>query len=107
MLNIKTESKMETATQILEAKGYEGDEVDSILTWGTSEVESLDLQTRIEFGIYEHPVHLWEAYYVGDADEKELFKIAKEKGFEDVEDLLEATTHHLNSLAENYPAKND
>ena len=94
---------MKTATQILEAKGYEGDEIDSILNWANGDKESLDVQTRIEFGIQDEPVHLWEAYHVGDSDEDTLDEIAKSKGFDDHNELLDAATRHLNSLAESYP----
>lgn len=96
---------METASQILEAKGYELDEVDSILNWGNGDKESLDLQTRIEFGIQNEPVHLWQAYCVGDSDEDTLDEIAKSKGYDDHNELLDAATRHLNSLAESYPSK--
>lgn len=96
---------MKTASQILETKGYEGDEIDSILSWANGDEESLDMQTRIEFGIQDEPVHLWEAYSVGDSDEETLDKIAKIKGFEDHNELLNAATRHLNSLAEDYPEK--
>jgi hypothetical protein len=96
---------MKNASQILEAKGYEGHEVDSIINWANGDNESLDIQTRIEFGIQDEPVHLWEAYYVGDSDEKTLNEIAKSKGYYDHDELLDAATRHLNSLAESYPSK--
>lgn len=96
---------METVSQILEAKGYEGDEIDSIINWANRNKESLDMQTRIEFGVSDHPIHLWEAYYSGDADEEELQKIAEEKGFEDYHELLKAMDRHLLTLAEEYPSK--
>ena len=97
---------MKTASQILEAKGYEGDEVDSIINWGNGNKESLDIQTRVIYKLDAEPVHLLESYYLGDADEEKINKIAKEKGFEDYHELLNEATKHLNSLAEKYRAKN-
>lgn len=97
---------MKTASQILEEKGYEGDEIDSILNWASRDQESLDLQTRKHFGIESEPVHIWDRYYLGDADEENLQKIAKGKGYESYQDLLNAADIHLLSLAESYPDKN-
>lgn len=96
---------MKTASKILEEKGYEADEVDSILTWPTKDPDSLDMQTRKEFGFESQPVHLWEAYYIGEADKEIMNKIAKDRGFDHYKELLKAATNHINSLAESYPSK--
>lgn len=96
---------MTNASNILEAKGYSKDEVDSILSWGGEGEESLDIQTRNEFGFEDEPVHLWASYEIGDGDEVALNEIAKEKGFDDYKELFYAATKHLNSLAESYPEK--
>lgn len=95
---------MKTASQILEAKGYEGDEIDSILNWGNKESESLDMQTRKHYGIAE-PIHLWDGYVIGDSDEDKLNAIALLKGFKDFRGLLLDMTVHLNKLASDYPDK--
>ena len=96
---------MKTASQILLQKGYDHSEVENIICYPNGQRESLDMQTRIEFGIQDEPVHLWEAYYVGDSDEEKLNEIAKSKGYEDHNELLDAATKYLNSLAESYPEK--
>lgn len=95
---------MKTASQILEAKGYEGDEIDSILNCGNKESESLDTQTRKHFGI-EEPIHLWDRYSIGDADEDKLNAIAHRKGYFGYTALFISMNHHLNQLASDYPDK--
>lgn len=87
-----------TASQILEKKGYDNAEQNDIVSY------KLDGQTREHFSVFE-PVHLWEAYYKGDADLEKLSEIAVQNGFETAEDLLSAMTYHLNNLAESYPSK--
>ena len=93
---------MKTASQILEAKGYDNAEQNDIISANNN---SLDVQTRDYFDMLNHPVHLWEAYYLGEADEDELNKLAEEKGFEDYKELLAAMDSYMNDLADQYPLK--
>lgn len=44
---------MRKTTTILEAKGYDHKQIDSILYWGDDVNEPLDEKTRKEFGIHE------------------------------------------------------
>lgn len=89
---------MKTATQILKEKGYELDEINDI-------VNDLDIKVREEYKVSEQPVHLWEAYYSGDASEDNLNEIAIEQGFENHEELIRKMTSRLNELAEEYSTK--
>lgn len=76
---------MKTASQILERKGFENDEINDI-------VNNLDIQVREEFSKENEQaqmVHLWECYYKGDS------------AIED-ENFLTRMTDKLNELAENY-----
>ena len=95
---------MNTASQILEAKGYDSDEIEAIISWGV-DGESLDNQSREKFGIECQFVHLFAEYTIGDANAYDLNVIAKKKGFSDYKELLKATTFYLNHLAEMYPQK--
>ena len=91
---------MKTASKILEEKGYWINEINEIVS---SDEDSLDIQTREKFGLDSEPVQLWEKYQIGDADEEELNRIAKEQGFEDYEELLLAADYYLRNLADDYP----
>lgn len=93
---------METAQRILERKGYQFDEIDQIVS---SNDDSLDWKTREKFGCAYQPVHLWESYYIGDADEDELTSIAKEQGYSEYQELLIAMDRYLLNLAEEYDDK--
>lgn len=95
---------METASQILEKKGYDNSEQDEIVCSGYKNNDSLDVMVRKEFGVDE-PIHILEAYYLGDADENVLTEIAEKKGFDDYKDLLNAMDHRLLELAYEYPEK--
>lgn len=90
---------MITASKILENKGYDFDEINSILLWGE---ESLDYKTRDKFNLKYEPIHLYESYYIGDGNVKKLNKIAKEQGYDDYQELLIWATNYLNDLAEEY-----
>lgn len=92
---------MKTASQILEKKGYGLDEINDIIC---ANHNSLDEVTRDKFGVME-PIHLWEAYYLGDANEDSLLEVAKDHGFDDIKSLLKEMDMHLISLAEAYKEK--
>jgi len=95
---------METASQILERKGYDNSEQDEIVCSGYKNNDSLDIKVREEFCVDE-PIHLLEAYYLGDAGEDVLNEIAKKRGFDDYKDLLNAMDYRLLELAKEYPDK--
>jgi hypothetical protein len=97
---IKKQRKMKTASQILEAKGYENDEINDI-------VNNLDIKVREEFKAESLPVHLWEAYYKGDASEDDLNEVAKMNECEDYDQLLKKMDESLSDLAEKYPVKSN
>ncbi len=46
-----------------------------------------DINTREKFGVNE-PVHKWDGYYIGDADEEALNEIAKKHNLEDYDELF-------------------
>lgn len=87
------------AQQILEGKGYEGDTLIGLLS---SDENSLDLQVREFFGV-EEPVHLWEDYSIGDANEDVMIELAENKNFANIDCLLGAMDEKLIELAENIP----
>lgn len=60
----------------------------------------MDAKVRAEFKVNEHPLHLWERYYIGDADENILLKIAKYQGFNDISELFSAMDRKLIELCE-------
>jgi hypothetical protein len=86
---------MKTASQILADKGYENDQINDI-------VNNLDIQVRQEFKAESLPVHLWDAYYKGDASELALNEVTKENGYANWNQLLVRMTSRLSELAENY-----
>lgn len=88
---------MKTAEQILVSKGYDANQAYSVV------YENLDGKTRGEFGIDE-PVHLFEKYYLGDADANVMERIALDQGYDSCIDLLGAMDSRLIELAEDYPA---
>jgi len=85
---------MKTVEQILTSKGYDNSEIDSLINW-----DGLDTKVREEFNVSE-PIHLWEAYYIGDGDENILNDIAKSRGLEDYSELLKEMDYRLLELAE-------
>lgn len=87
-----------TASQILERKGYDNAQInDMIYSVG------LDLRVREKFGITGEPIHLWEAYELGDADEEELNEKAENLGYGDYHELLKSMDNELIELCEAYP----
>lgn len=90
---------MNTASQILAKKGYDNAEQNDIICVNEN---CLDWQVRNEFGMNE-PIHLYEAYYLGEADEDEMNEIAKKSGFDDYNELLFAMDRRLIEVAEDYP----
>lgn len=98
---IKTNTVMKNANQILSEKGYDYEEQNDIINFKTVYADNgLDMTVRTEFGLEEQPLHLWEAYYVGDADEKVLEATAAKFNYQDVNQLLHAMTCRLNELCE-------
>jgi len=93
---------MENIESVLEEKGYGNIEIMEIIS---ANEKSLDVQTREYFGLQDQPLHLLEAYYIGDADEDILEAKAKEFDFEDIHDLLKNMGYFLFSLAEKYETK--
>jgi len=91
------------AQQILEKKGIESNEAASIVC------EQLDLQVRELYNVQNHPIHLWENYCIGDANESELLKDAESnttpvKKYDDVDELFNDMTNELERLAGIYEA---
>lgn len=59
-----------------------------------------DSETRLEFGI-EEPIFIeGNSYSIGDADEETMNDIAKEKGYDNADDLLNAMGEHFSNLVE-------
>lgn len=94
-----TKLKKMSIERILTAKGYDNEQIQQIVY----ENPGFDAQVRCEFGI-DQPIHLWEAYYIGDADAEEMNEIAINKGFDNYIELLAAMDGRLNQLAEEYHA---
>lgn len=89
------------AQQILEQKGIESNEAASIV------YEKLDIQVRELYNVENHPVHLWESYEIGDANETDLLNDAESntnpvKKYDDVDELFEDMTKELERLASIY-----
>ena len=96
---------MKTTQQILEKKGYDNNEINDLINYGTTvSPDGLDMQVREEFGLGGEPLHLWEAYYIGDANESVLEAKAKEFNT-DVKGLLHLMDIRLNALCEDIPEK--
>ena len=91
---------MRTASQVLEAKGYDPAQINDIVYANNN---ALDIQVREVFNINE-PIHLWECYNVGDADIEVLNNIAIQKGYKSYKALLREMNWCLIELAEDYPA---
>lgn len=96
---------MNTIGKILESKGYDLADISEIVESGYRSHTSLDQQVRDEFAMYE-PIHLWDTYQIGDADETEMDDLAQEKGYNDFREMLKAMDRKLIELAENFPSKN-
>lgn len=109
---------MKTAQQVLEAKGFDNDQINDIINFKTKySEEGFDMEVRKEFGLENEPLHLWEAYFQGDADYQVLSARAKERGYildnsnenvitnidgdGDVGALLVSMDHRLIELCEN------
>lgn len=92
---------MQTASDILAAKGYDPAQQNDIVCANS---DCLDLQTREHFNVNE-PIHLYECYYAGDANEDALNETARAAGHENYHALLSAMDRYLVQLAENYPAR--
>lgn len=92
-----------TAQQILEQKGYDNSDCIDILQ-ADPEI-SLDMKVREKYGLGDEALHLWEGYYLGDADEEKVKAVAEKHGFQDIDDLFKQMDADLNELAENYPEK--
>lgn len=93
---------MKTAEQILEEKGYDHNKANEIV------YEELDIQVRKLYNVQNHPLHLWEEYCLGDANEKEVLKDAESnttpiKKYDDLQDLFTDMTNDLNRFADEYP----
>lgn len=87
-----------TASDILAAKGYDPAQQNDIVCANS---DCLDVQTREYFNVNE-PIHLYECYYIGDANEDDLNELAQTKGYADYTELLAAMDRHLTALAEKY-----
>ena len=94
---------MITAQKILEKKGYDLEECTDILQ--ADRDINLDMKVREKYGLDDEPLHLWESYYIGDADKKAVKKAAKKHGFDSIDGLLMQMDSDLLELAENFPEK--
>lgn len=86
------------AQQILEQKGIESNEAASIV------YEQLDIQVRELYNVENHPVHLWESYVIGDANETDLLNDAESnttpaKKYDNLDELFQDMTNELERLA--------
>ena len=83
--------------KILNKKGYTSvDIIQEIIT-------EVDQKTREFFDVENYPVHLWEKYYIGDADENELTQLAVSRNLESYQELLEEMDIYLEDLLNKYP----
>lgn len=92
------------AQQILEKAGIGSNEAASIV------YEQLDIQVRELYNVQNNPIHLWESYCIGDANESELLKDAESnrtpaKKYSNLEELFEDMTDDLERLAYKYAEK--
>jgi hypothetical protein len=87
--------------QILACKGYALNEIEAIV----AHPGGLDEKCRAEHGVSGLPLHLWEGYYRGDADEASLQAAAAASGHESPEVLLAQMGKALLALCEEYPEK--
>lgn len=97
LLNIKNM----TAQSILEKKGYNNFELIDIIS-------EFDMQIREKYGLEDEPLHLWESYYIGDADEETVLETVTNKGFnnfDEIDDLFDIMDRDLLELANEYPTK--
>lgn len=93
------------AQQILESKGYDNSEINDLINYGTSvSPDGLDMKVREEFGLDSEPLHLWESYYRGDANETVLEQKAAEYNT-DIDGLLRLMDIRLNELCHAVPEK--
>ena len=93
---------MKNAEAILKEKGYDNFEITDILQ---ANKHNLDMQIREKYGLENQALHLWESYYIGDADEQIVLSKAIEHGFKDIDELLNQMDADLEELAINYPSK--
>ena len=85
------------ATQILENKGIEANKINEYI------LSEIDCMVRETFNVAAHPVHLWDSYAIGDADEAQMLIDANCDGYwENIDDLLEDMTVELERLASEY-----
>jgi hypothetical protein len=96
---------MKNAEQILKAKGYDDEEIMSLISYGSLNRSGFDIQVREEFGLGDQPLHLWDGYYRGDASEEVLEAKTKELGYQDVDQMLSAMDRRLSELAEEVEEK--
>lgn len=94
---------MSKVSQILAAKGYDLSEQAEIIESGFGSSESLDLQVRTEFNMFQ-PIYFEDGVYIlGEADEETMTEIANERGYESYEELLSVMDKRLIELAEELP----
>lgn len=93
---------MNTAQSILTSKGYDNFECMDIIQ---ANQDNLDMKVREKYGLGTEPLHLWEAYYIGDADEDVVLEAAKKHGFDDEDELFAQMDRDLLDLANEYPSK--
>lgn len=93
---------MSTISKILESKGFAPADIDEVVHYGPENSGGLDQQVRSEFNITE-PIHLWEEYDLGEADEDELNEKAQAQGYEDYHELLNKMDRRLLQLVEELP----
>lgn len=87
------------AQMILEKKGFE--DAAAIV------FEELDQKVRELYNVSSHPIHLWERYCIGDANESELLLDAESNTtpihrYENSDSLFEDMTREIERLASIY-----
>jgi len=81
---------------------FDGSEVDYIED--LIQDEKLDIEVRSLYNVENHPIHLWESYTIGDANEIELLADAESntkpvKKYDNVDELFDDMTEELERLA--------
>jgi hypothetical protein len=95
---------MESPDKLLQKKGFDFQESGSII------YDELDIKVRELYNVQKHPIHLWDRYCLGDANEVELIKDAESnttppKKYENTEKLFDDMDSDLLRLANLYPEK--
>jgi len=92
---------MKTAESILMEKGFNHQEANEIID------QELDLKVRELYNVQNHPIHLWDKYSIGDANEEDILIDAESNTlpiskYNDIDDLFNDMTEELENLSSEY-----